>query len=235
MTAARKIPTGIGKQEMLDLYARMVLIRRFETKAQELYKQGLWPGFIHLYLGEEAVAAGVCANLRKNDWITSTHRGHGHTLAKGVPVREVMAELYGKASGCCGGRGGSMHMFAPSVGLLGTNGIVAGGVPLAVGAALSARVRGTDQVAVAFFGDGASNHGAFLESLNFAAVQKLPVIFVCENNLYATQTALTRTTLNTRIATKGPAFGCPGVTVDGNDVLAVWQAARDAIARARAG
>ena len=160
-STTRKPPNGLDKQGLLRLYERLVLLRRFESVAQDLNRKGVWPGFLHLYIGEEASAVGVCDHLRKDDWITSTHRGHGHALAKGVPARDIMAELYGKATGCSGGRGGSMHLFAPGVGLLGTNGLVAGGIPLAVGAGLSARVRGTDQVGVAFFGDGASNHGAF--------------------------------------------------------------------------
>lgn len=230
-----KLPEGLDKAGLLRLYERMVLLRRFETVAQDLNQKGVWPGFLHLYIGEEASAVGVCDHLRKEDWITSTHRGHGHVLAKGVPARDLMAELYGKATGCSGGRGGSMHVFAPSVGLLGTNGLVGAGVPLAVGAGLSARTRGVDNVGVAFFGDGGSNHGAFLESINFAAAQKLPVLFVCENNLYATVTPLKNVTANPEIATKAAAFGCPGVAVDGCDVLAVWKAAAEAVARARAG
>lgn len=234
-STTRKPPDGLDKRGLLRLYERLMLLRRFETVAKELNAKGAWPGFLHLYIGEEASAVGVCDHLRNNDWVTSTHRGHGHCLAKGVSPKAIMAELYGKATGCSGGRGGSMHMFAPKVGLLGTNGLVAGGIPLAVGAGLSAKVRGTDQIGVAFFGDGASNHGAFLESINFAAVQKIPVVFVCENNLYATATALSKVTANVEIATKAAAFGCAGVAVDGTDVLAVWVAAREAVARARTG
>ena len=169
-----RMPAGQKTEALLGLYERMVLLRRFEETAQEFYRSGRWPGFIHLYIGEEATAVGVCAALRDSDWITSTHRGHGHALAKGIPPGVVMAELLGRAAGCSGGRGGSMHMFSPRLGLLGSTGIVGSGIPLAVGAALSARVRGTDQVAVAFFGDGATNHGSFLESVNFATVRKLP-------------------------------------------------------------
>ncbi len=229
------VPNDLSKAELLGLYEKMVLLRRFESTAQELYKKGVWPGFIHLYLGEEATAVGVCANLNDDDWITSTHRGHGHALAKGVPVNLVMAELFGKATGCCGGRGGSMHLYYPPAGLLGTNGLVAGGIPMAVGTGLGAKTRGSKQVGVAFFGDGASNHGAFLESMNFAAVQKIPVIFVCENNLYATATPIRSATLNTEIATKAAAFGLPGVAVDGYDVLAVYKVVKEAVARARRG
>jgi 2-oxoisovalerate dehydrogenase E1 component len=235
LRTAAKLPVELQKGDLLRLYERMVLLRRFESKAQEFYRAGRWPGFIHLYIGEEATAVGVCANLRDDDWITSTHRGHGHVLAKGVSPGAVMAELLGKSTGCSGGRGGSMHMYYPAAGLLGTTGIVASGIPAAVGTALSAKVRGSGQVAAAFFGDGATSHAGFLESLNFASVQKLPVLFVCENNLYATQTALYKATANTRISDKAAAFGCAGVTVDGNDVLEVWKAAREAVERARAG
>jgi 2-oxoisovalerate dehydrogenase E1 component len=175
------------------------------------------------------------AHLRRDDWITSTHRGHGHALAKGVQAKVVLAELAGKATGCCGGRGGSMHLYVPSEGLFGTNGVVTAGIPVAVGLAISAKVRGTDQVAVAFFGDGATNHGAFHEAVNFGSIQSAPVVFVCENNLYATATPLGMTTRNTDIAGKAAAYGIPGVRVDGNDVLAVWRAAEEAVRRARVG
>lgn len=233
--------TGTSGERVLDprelvwLYEQMLLIRRFELTAQDVYRKGEMPGFIHLYVGEEATAVGVCAHLRRDDWITSTHRGHGHALAKGVAPEEVLAELYGRAGGCCGGRGGSMHLYKLEAGLFGTNGFVGGGLPATVGLGLSARTRGTDQVAVAFFGDGAVNHGAFHESLNFAGVQKLPVVFVCENNQYATATPLAMATLNTEIATKAAAYGIPGVAVDGNDVLAVWEVTRKAVQRARSG
>ncbi len=220
---------------LVKLYEQMMLIRRFELTAQDVYRKGEMPGFIHLYVGEEATAVGVCAHLRADDWITSTHRGHGHALAKGVLPREVLAELYGRAGGCCGGRGGSMHLYKLDAGLFGTNGFVGGGLPATVGLGLSARTRGTDQVAVAFFGDGAVNHGAFHESLNFAGVQKLPAVFVCENNQYATATPLTMATLNTEIATKAASYGIPGVAVDGNDVAAVWEVTHKAVERARAG
>jgi 2-oxoisovalerate dehydrogenase E1 component len=220
---------------LLALYRQMVRIRRFEQTVQTMYRNSELPGFVHLYIGEEATAAGVMAHLRRDDWITSTHRGHGHALAKGVPAKMVLAELAGKATGCCGGRGGSMHLYAPAEGLFGTNGVVAAAIPAAVGLAISAKTRGSDQVTVAFFGDGASNHGAFFESVNFAGVQNVPLVFVCENNLYATATPLHMTTRNTNIASKAAAFGIPGVQVDGNDVLAVWQTAGEAIRRARAG
>lgn len=226
---------GLDKQELLSLYEKMVLIRRFELAVQEHYRRGEIPGFIHLCIGQEAVAVGVCCNLRKDDWITSTHRGHGHALAKGVDVKVVLAELYGKATGCCGGRGGSMHLYSYANGLFGTNGIVGGGNPLAVGLGISAMVQETDNVVVSFFGDGAVNHGTFHESVNFAAVQNAPVVFVCENNLYATCMPISKTTRNCNIASKASAYGVPGITVDGNNVLAVQSATAQAIERARKG
>ena len=222
------------RSTLLHLFEQMVLLRRFEVSAEGRCKAGEI-AFLHLYVGQEATAVGVCANLRKTDWVTSTHRGHGHALAKGMAPRALMAELYGKVTGCCGGRGGSMHLYDPAVGLFGTNGIVGGGTPSAVGAAISARVRKTDQVSVAFFGDGGSNNGAFHESMNFAGIQRAPVVFVCENNLYATATALKIATLNTDIASKAAAHGMPGIAADGNAVLAVWEATRQAVERARAG
>ncbi|MFH1266066.1 MAG: pyruvate dehydrogenase complex E1 component subunit beta [Planctomycetota bacterium] len=234
-TNTRPVPEGLDHAMLLRLYEQMVLVRRFERTVQTLYRDGELPGFIHLYVGEEATGVGVIAQLRPDDWITSTHRGHGHVLAKGVPPQILLAELAGKATGCCGGRGGTMHLYAPSLGLFGTNGIVGAGIPAAVGLGLSAMTRGTDQVAVALFGDGAVNHGAFHESVNFAGIQNAPVVFVCENNLYATATPLTMTTRNVDIASKAAAYGVPGVAVDGNDVLAVWEVAGEAIRRARAG
>jgi 2-oxoisovalerate dehydrogenase E1 component len=186
-------------------------------------------------VGEEAVAVGVCAHLRTDDWITSTHRGHGHALAKGVSPEAVMAELWGRATGVCGGRGGSMHLYAPSAGLLGTNGFVGGGIPSAVGTALAARVRKTDQVGVAFFGDGAVNHSAFHESMNLAAAFDLPVLFVCEHNLYATATPLNTVVKEPDISKRGPGYGIPTENVDGNDVIAMYEAAGRAVERARRG
>ena len=233
--AVKELPAGMRPAELLRLYEQMLLLRRFELAAQIACRKGETPGFLHLYIGQEASGVGICAHLRKTDWITSTHRGHGHALAKGMSPNTLMAELYGKRDGCCGGRGGTMHLYDPSCGLFGTNGLVGGGLPSAVGAGLSARARGTDDIGVAFFGDGATNHAAFHESLNFAGVQHAPAIFVCENNLYATATALSKATLNPEIATRAAAYGIPGVAVDGNDVLAVWQVMQAATARARSG
>lgn len=225
----------ISEAPTLEMYRCMVRIRLFELKLQEIYRSGAMPGFVHLYVGEEAVAAGVCQNLNQDDYVTSTHRGHGHAIAKGIPMGPAFAEIWGKPNGCNGGRGGSMHIYDPSYGFLGTNGIVAASVPLGAGAALGAQVRGTKQVAVSFFGDGAVNNCAFHEGINLAAIWKLPVVLVCENNLYATETPFAKVTLNTDVASRGPAYGIPGISVDGNDVLAVYEVAREAIKYARSG
>ncbi len=233
--ALRAVPNLPDRQILLDLFERMVLLRRFESVAQIACRKGETPGFLHLYIGEEATGAGVCAHLRPTDWVTSTHRGHGHALAKGADPGRVMAELFGKVGGICGGRGGTMHLYDRSVGLFGTNGIVAAGIGHAVGIGMSARLQGRDDIGVAFFGDGAANHGAFHEALNFAAVQRAPAVFVCENNLYATATPLKSITLNPEIATKAASYGMPGVAVDGNDVFAVWLAMKEATERARSG
>lgn len=229
--ATAPIPREVG----LDLYRRMVLIREFEMKVASLFAAGELPGFVHLYVGQEAVAAGVCAHLRPRDQITSTHRGHGHLLAKGGDPRRMMAELYGKATGYCKGKGGSMHIADPTLGILGANGIVGAGIPIAAGAALSSQLRSSDDVAVTFFGEGASNEGTFHESLNIAAARRLPAIFVCENNQYAVSTSVGRVTGNPEIVARAAGYGIPGVKVDGNDVVAVYTAAGAAVARARAG
>ncbi|MBM3774019.1 MAG: thiamine pyrophosphate-dependent dehydrogenase E1 component subunit alpha [Acidobacteria bacterium] len=231
----RAVEEKTDTQLMLALYRRMLELREFELKVQEVFRAGELPGFVHLYVGEEAVAAGVCAHLSAADMVYSTHRGHGHALAKGVPAREVMAELYGKATGCSGGRGGSMHMYAPEHGLMGTNGVVGSGIPMAAGAALSAQLRASGQVSVCFFGDGAVNSGSFHEGMNFAAVWNLPVVYVCENNLYATEMAFRRATKNLSVASRAAAYCMPGLEVDGNDVMAVHQAAGEAVGRARSG
>jgi 2-oxoisovalerate dehydrogenase E1 component len=193
------------------------------------------PGFIHVYIGEEAIATGVCAQLRQDDYVASTHRGHGHALAKGMSARAVMAELLGTVNGCSGGRGGTMHLYDPSVGFLGSNGVVPPGILIAAGAGLSAKLKGTDRVAVAFFGDGGSNNGAFHEGLNMAAVWEIPVIFVCENNLYATEMPFSKATKNINVASRAAAYGIPGIQVDGNNVLEVYERAGEAVARARKG
>jgi 2-oxoisovalerate dehydrogenase E1 component len=199
------------------------------------YQSGNIPGACHTYVGQEAVAVGVCAHLRPDDVVFSTHRGHGHALAKGVPPREVMAELFGRATGCSRGRGGSMHLFSPEVGLMGTTGIVGPNILQATGAGYSFKLRNTDQVSIGFFGDGAVNNGAFHEGVNLAAIWDLPVLYVCENNLYATEVPFEYATRNTNVAERAQSYGMPGVAVDGNDVLAVYAAAEEAVARARAG
>jgi 2-oxoisovalerate dehydrogenase E1 component len=233
--AAGNLPHGLTADAMRALDRDMTLLRQFELAAQKACRAGETPGFLHLYIGQEAVAVGISAHLRPEDWITSTHRGHGHALAKGMAPGPLMAELYGKRDGCCGGRGGTMHLYDAKTGLFGTNGLVGGGLPSAVGAAISQKYRGTGAISCAFFGDGATNHSAFHESLNFAGVRRAPVIFVCENNLYATATSLASVTLNPEIATRAAAYGIPGVAVDGNDVLAVWAAMKEASDRARRG
>ena len=225
----------ISQQLLLDYYKKMLELRLFELKVQELYRNGRLPGFVHLYVGEEAVAVGVCANLEAPDLVFSTHRGHGHALAKGVPSSIVLAELWGKSTGSSGGRGGSMHMYAPEYGFMGTNGIVGAPIPLATGAALSAKVRKNGQVVVCFFGDGAVNSGSFHEAVNLGSVWDLPVVYVCENNLYATEMAFLRATKNTSVASRASAYGLLGVAVDGQDVVAVHDAAQAAIKRARQG
>jgi pyruvate dehydrogenase E1 component alpha subunit len=222
-------------EALLGMHRTMVRIRLFEERVQELFLGRKLPGFVHVYLGEEAVAAGVCAALRPDDYITSTHRGHGHAIAKGVGLDRLMAELYGKATGVCRGRGGSMHVADFSLGMLGANGIVAAGCGIAAGAALSAAYRRSGQVAVCFFGDGGINKGSFHEALNFAAVRQLPVVYACENNQYSQYTAIGRTTSVEDLARRADGYGVPGLTVDGNDAVAVYEAAAAAVERARAG
>ncbi len=225
----------LEKSKLLEMYRRMLTIRFFEEKVFELYGQNLVPGTIHLYAGEEAVAVGVCANLRQDDYITSTHRGHGHCIAKGAKLDKTMAEILGRRAGYCKGKGGSMHIADFSIGMLGATAIVGAGIPIATGAGLSIKLRETDQVVACFFGDGASNQGTFHEGVNLAAVWNLPVIFVCENNLYAMGTKQSRVMLVDNIADRAGAYGIPGVVVDGNDVSAVYEATREAVARARRG
>ena len=223
------------RSEALALHADMVLIRVFESRVEELFAAGRLPGFVHTYLGQEAIAVGVCSQLRPDDYITSTHRGHGHALAKGMDPFELMAELYGRAEGACRGRGGSMHVADFSLGMLGANGVVGGGFGIAAGAALAARRRGTEQVAVCFFGDGGINKGTFHEALNFASVHRLGVAFVCENNQYAQFTARQRTTSVDDLSVRASAYAMAGETVDGNDVAAVAAAAARAVELARSG
>jgi TPP-dependent pyruvate/acetoin dehydrogenase alpha subunit len=219
----------------LDLYRRMLTIRRFEERVYLLYLEGELPGTLHQSQGQEAVAVGICDVLRRTDWITSTHRPHGHALAKGVDLRAAMAELFGKATGCCGGKGGSMHLGDPSVGMLPAIAIVGAGNTVVTGLGLAFKLMRTDQVAVCFFGEGASNEGAFHEGLNFAAVQHLPIVFACENNLYGASTPFHQVSLVPDVAARAAAYGVRGEIVDGMDVLAVREAAGRAVAEARAG
>lgn len=218
-----------------ELYAGMVRIRQCEEQLNAVFAKNLFPGYIHSYLGQEACAVGVCAALRRDDTIVSTHRGRGHYLAKGMALQPMMAEMFGKATGIGGGRGGEMHAADPAVGILGGNGIVGGGIPYAAGAAYSAVLDGSDRVSVVFFGDGASNQGAFHETVNLAAAWNLPMLFVCENNLYAEMTPFRETVKEVDIARRAAGYGIPGVVVDGNHVLEVLEATRTAVARARAG
>jgi pyruvate dehydrogenase E1 component alpha subunit len=225
----------IDKERLLWAYERMRLIREFEERLHADFAAGNIPGFVHLYAGEEAVATGLCAHLRDDDFITSTHRGHGHCIAKGVDIRSMMAEIYGKATGACKGKGGSMHIADVDKGMLGANGIVGGGPPLACGAGLTAKVKGTDQVTVCFFGDGASNQGTTFEGLNLAGIWNLPVVFVCENNGYAETTSPKYSVSGQDIAARARGFGMPSVAIDGLDFFAIHEAAREAVARARRG
>jgi acetoin:2,6-dichlorophenolindophenol oxidoreductase subunit alpha len=225
----------LSPEVLLDLHRRMVRIRLFEEEAGKLMEGGRMPGFLHLYVGQEAVAAGVMVTLRDDDVITSTHRGHGHAVAKGANLKGMYAELFGKVTGYCKGRGGSMHINDLSIGMLGANGIVGGGIPHAVGAAFAAVYKGSDAVAVSFFGDGATNIGAFHESANLAAVLHLPVLFVCENNGYAEFTPQDRHMLLKDVADRAASYGMPGEIVDGMDAVAVYLAARRLVERARAG
>ena len=224
----------ISQAVLLEMYRRMVTIRKFEETVYDVYSRGIMPGLAHLYTGMEAVAVGVCINLRPTDNITSTHRGHGHLLAKGGEPKRMFAELLGKAAGYNHGKGGSMHIVDMSLGILGANGIVAGGMGIAAGAALSAKVRHEDRVSVAFFGDGALNEGLFYETANMASLWQLPVVYVMENNTYGEYTSTARSTAGSGPA-RAEAMGIPAVCVDGNDVLAVYSAARWAINEVRTG
>src|SRR5712675_134109 len=225
----------LDKSQLLHLYEQMTTIREFEERAGKEFAAGKIPGFVHLYAGEEAVAVGVCTHLTDDDYITSHHRGHGHCIAKGVDIQAMVAELLGREAGACRGKGGSMHIADVHKGMLGANGIVGGGFPLATGAGLTCKYNGRDQVAVCFFGDGAANQGTFHESLNLAGIWKLPVIYVAENNGYAESTPVTYHMSCRDIAERAAGYNMPGVTVDGLDVLAVYEAAGEAIARARRG
>lgn len=220
---------------LLWLYRTMVTIRMFEERVKKEFGKGDMPGFVHSYAGEEAIAAGVCAHLDDDDYITSTHRGHGHCIAKGCDLSSMLAELYGRETGLCKGRGGSMHIADFRRGMLGANAIVGGGIALATGGALANQVRGSDRVAVSFFGDGAANQGVLHEALNLASIWQLPVVFVCENNGWAESTPFSYATSVPTVAQRATGYGIPGVTVDARDVLDVYDIAGEAIERARAG
>lgn len=228
-------PRQADRKLLLRMYRKMVEIRVFEDKLYYLFLNTLMPGTMHQYNGQEAVAVGVCCALRETDYITSTHRGHGHCIAKGADINRCMAEMFAKDTGLCRGMGGSMHIADFGVGMLGATGIVGAGIPIATGAGLSAVVRGTDEVAVAFMGDGAANEGSFHESLNMAAVWRLPVIYVVENNLYGFSTHYNEVFPTENIATRGDAYAIPNEVADGQDVWAVYEAAQRAVDRARAG
>lgn len=231
-TVERKTLT---REHLLDVYRTMRTIREFEERVHAEFATGEIPGFVHLYAGEEASAVGVCSNLDERDTIASTHRGHGHCIARGVDVGEMMAEIYGRKTGSCHGKGGSMHIADLSKGMLGANGIVGGGPPLICGTALAAKLKGNGGVSVAFFGDGGSNQGTTLESMNLASVWNLPAVFVAENNGYAETTSSTWSVASDNIADRAAGFGMPGVILDGFDFFAVHEAASEAIARAREG
>jgi TPP-dependent pyruvate/acetoin dehydrogenase alpha subunit len=220
---------------LLDMYRTMLTIRRFEERCNYLFMQGRIPSTLHLYIGQEAVATGVCAHLRPDDYLLSTHRPHGHAIAKGVAPGAIMAELFAKSTGCCKAKGGSMHVGDIQVGMFPAIAIVGANIPIAAGVGLAAKRLGTDRVAVSFFGEGAANEGAFHEGMNMAAIWDLPVVYVCENNLYAASTPVSVSFKIENIADRAAAYGMPGVVVDGNDVEAVYQVAGEAVARAHRG
>lgn len=225
----------ISEKKLKEMYEKMIKIRYFEEKAMELFTSGEIPGFLHSYLGEEAVASGVCAALKKDDYITSTHRGHGHVIAKGAQLDKMMAELFGRKTGYCKGKGGSMHIADFSIGVVGAIGIVGAGIPIANGVALMAKMKKTEQIVACFFGDGASNTGSFHEGLNLASVWHLPVVFVCENNCYAESTPQWQHQKIKDISIRATSYDIPGVTVDGNDVISVFEVAQKGVKRARDG
>lgn len=225
----------LSRENLLEIYRMMALIRRFEDRLYQLFLQGLVPGTLHQYQGQEAVATGVCAALRSDDIVFSTHRPVGHAIAKGMSLESIAGELWGKGTGCVAGKGGQMHLADVSVGFMPSNAVVGANIPIAVGAAIGFAIRGLDRVAVSFFGDGASNIGAFHEGLNFAALRDAPVIFVCENNQYAASTHISLAMKIEDIAERAAAYGMPGRKVDGMDVLAVYESAKEAVDRARAG
>lgn len=223
----------VGARNFIELYKQMIRIRYFEKEVERNMKKGLFHGTTHLCIGQEATAVGVCAMLQAGDKITSTHRGHGHSIAMGADINKMMAEIFGKETGYCKGKGGSMHISDVEAGNLGSNGIVGGSIPIAVGSALTAQLEGKDEVTVCFFGDGATNEGSFHEALNLASIWKLPVVFVCENNEYGMSSPITKMTNINDLSIRAEAYGFPGVTIDGNNLLDVMKEAEKAIQRAR--
>lgn len=226
---------NLSKQQLLEIYHKMMKIRLFEKNAIKLFNEGLVRGPMHMYIGEEAVAAGACANLREQDYITSTHRGHGHCIAKGGNIKKMYSELLGKKTGYCKGKGGSMHIADLDIGILGANGIVGGGLGIATGAGLSASMRESDQVTICFFGDGASNQGVFHESLNLAAIWDLPVIYICENNQYGLTGSVSEMVSAPKISDRAKAYDMYGKSIDGNDVVEVYHTVKEAVERAKSG
>ena len=225
----------LSSDQLIKFYRTMVTIRRFEERVVELFTAAKLRGSVHVYIGEEAVATGACGALRGDDYITSTHRGHGHCIAKGGQLPRMMAEIYGRATGYCKGKGGSMHIADLDAGILGANGIVGAGIPIAVGAALACQIKGLDRVVLCFFGDGAANTGSFHEAVNLASVLKVPAIFLCENNQWAVSTPVSYSVPIANIADRAVSYGIPGKVVDGSDVLAVYEAVKEAVGKARAG
>ncbi len=226
---------SVSGEELVRLYRTMLTIRRFEERASKEFREGAVPGLVHSYIGQEAIAAGVCANLRPDDRIVSNHRGHGHLIAKGADVRRMMAEIYGKKTGYCKGKGGSMHIADFIIGILGANGIVGAGLPIATGAALAAKLEGKGRIVVVFFGDGACQEGEFQESLNLASIWKLPILFACENNQYGVNTHYSYAIAGGDLVRRAAGLNVPGFSIDGNDVVAVHRAAGEAMAAVRAG
>jgi len=225
----------ITKAIKLLMYKKMLLIRYFEEGIYQAYTHSWMPGLAHLYIGEEAVAVGACSALREDDYVLSTHRGHGHLIAKGGDIKLMMAEVMGKKAGYCKGKGGSMHICAPELGILGANGIVGGGIPIATGVGLSSKYKNDGRVTLCFFGDGASNQGSFHEGINLASTWSLPIVYICENNLYAISVHQRKAQNISNIATRATSYGIPGEVVDGNDVIAVYEATLTAVNRARTG
>ena len=230
-----KYSERLSREDKIDMLYKMMLIRGFEEKVEELFSLNLIHGSTHLYIGQEATAVGACKALNKDDYITSTHRGHGHCIAKGGDVKYMMAELLGRKTGYCKGKGGSMHIADINIGILGANGVVGGGIPIATGAGLSIKMKGTKQVVICFFGDGAVNQGSFHESLNLASIWDLPVIYIIENNLYGMSMAVNKAVKIERLADRAKAYNIPGIVMDGNDVIAVYDTVSEAVEKVRNG